>query len=50
MKLVFVTETVAYDVSTLCQQAHELGWTRTRSSSSSSSSIDRCARSGAGAG
>lgn len=25
MKLTFVTETVAYDVSTLCQQAHELG-------------------------
>jgi hypothetical protein len=25
MKLTFVTETVAYDVSTICQQAHELG-------------------------
>jgi hypothetical protein len=25
MKLTFVTETVAYDISTLCQQAHELG-------------------------
>jgi hypothetical protein len=24
MKLTFVTETVAYDVSTICQQAHEL--------------------------
>jgi hypothetical protein len=25
MKLTFVTETIAYDVGTLCQQAHELG-------------------------
>lgn len=25
MKLTFVTETIAYDISTICQQAHELG-------------------------